>query len=351
MNKRKLLLLLSCSLVLSTVPFQLVGAEDSSVEESTEEVATDEVSENGVSIKMAYGAPHGDKSFSVTYVVMDGDVVAKALIDEFQFLADGEAVPNSDGAFGEGFAEDVILASKRQNDEAYSANMTEIAGATQTYSASMDAVQAFAEGKTLDEINDALEELDGLEDDASPADVVSGSTFVDTRGYLQTIVDVAENGFEFTGVESADLSNAELIYDLQPTSGDSAVSLVAVLKDGDTILAAAQDELQFTEGEGVPNSDAGFGEGFAEDNVLISKLMNDESYSARMAEIANATQTYSESLTAISQAVAGKTVEEVEAIIEELAGLDEDGNVADVVSGSTFAETSVYLDAIINTAK
>lgn len=397
--KKTLLTLLSCSLVLSGLPTQVLAQSDDSAEETSEVVSTEETTdvsteevpseetteetateeteaenteedaavteseteetevsddqaENAVTIKMGYGAPHGDKSFAVTYVVMDGDVVTHAHIDEFQFLEEGEGVPNSDGAFAEGFADGVVLASKRQNDEAYSANMEEIAGATQTYGESMDAIQAFAEGKTLEEIQAAIDELAALPEDGSAADVVSGSTLVDTSGYLQTIIDVAEEGFEFQGQAAGDIANAEFSYSVQPLSQDTAVSLVGVLHDGETIYAVAQDELQFnTEGEGVPNSDAGFGEGIAEGNVLISKLENDEAYSARMTEIADATQTYSESLKGISEAVAGKTVEEVEAMLEEVNNLGEEDSVADVVSGSTFSSTNEYLEAIINTLK
>lgn len=352
MKSKKFLALLSCSLLLSALPVQYVSAQTES--ESTEEVAEDKVSENAVTIKMGYGAPHGDKSFSVTFVVMDGDVVTHAFIDEFQFLEDAKGVPNSEEGFKDGVAEGVTLASKRENGELYSGLMKDIAGATQTYDANMDAVQAFAVGKTLDEIQAAIDELAGLDKEASPADVVSGSTFVDTSGYLQTIIDVAEGGFEFTGVEEADLAKAEFKYGLQPASNGTAVAIVGLLQDGDTILAAAQDELQFAEKdtrEGVPNSDAGFGEGFAEGFVLISKLTNNEAYSAHMTELANATQTYAESLHGITEAVAGKTVADVEAIGEELAGLGEDGNVSDVISGSTFTDSNQYLDAIINTAK
>ncbi len=395
--KKTLLTLLSCSLVLSGLPSHVFAQTEESAEEtsevvsteetdaSTEEAATeetteetaseetsedtsddatetsedadateesDEVAENAVTIKMGYTAPHGDKSFAVTYVVMDGDVVTHAFIDEFQFLEEAEGVPNSGGALAEGYADGVVLASKRENNDAYSANMEEIAGATQTYAESMDAIQEFAEGKTLEEIQAAIDELAALPEDGSPADVVSGSTFVDTSGYLQSIIDVAEEGFEFQGVAPEDLEAAEFTYSLQPTSQDSAVSLVGVLHDGETIYAAAQDELQFNaEGEGVPNSDGGFGEGYAEGNVLISKLENDEAYSANMEEIAGATQTYSESLKAISEAVAGKTVAEVEAMLEEVNNLGEEDNVADVVSGSTFTSTNEYLAAIINALK
>ena len=37
-------------------------------------------------LKVAYLAPHGDKSFASVVVAMQGDVVVDAQIDEFQFV-------------------------------------------------------------------------------------------------------------------------------------------------------------------------------------------------------------------------------------------------------------------------
>src|SRR5699024_10433914 len=88
----------------------------------------------GSVLKFGYGAPHGTKSFAATFVGLEDDTITHAFIDEFQFMGEGDwsGVPNSDGAFAEGYAEDSVLVSKVENDEAYSAMMEENAGATMT---------------------------------------------------------------------------------------------------------------------------------------------------------------------------------------------------------------------------
>lgn len=140
------------------------------------------------------GAPHGDKSFAITTVAMDGDKVAAVFVDEFQFvdLATFGGVPNSDSDFGAGVAEGLVLASKIANNEAYSAMMKEKAGATQTYGDNMKAIQDFAIGKTIAELEATASELGTLGEKDSPSDVVSGATFSDSQGYLQAIIDTAK---------------------------------------------------------------------------------------------------------------------------------------------------------------
>ena len=140
------------------------------------------------------GAPHGDKSFAMTTVAMDGDKVAAVFVDEFQFvdLTQFGGVPNSDSDFGAGVAEGVVLASKVANNEAYSAMMKEKAGATKTYADNMKAIQDFAIGKTVAELEAAASELEALGEEGNPADVVSGATFSDSQGYLQAIIETAK---------------------------------------------------------------------------------------------------------------------------------------------------------------
>lgn len=139
-------------------------------------------------IGQALGAPHGDKSFSDTVaLVIDGKVIA-ANLDEFQFLAKGEGVPNSDQEFGKNYAEGVILGSKKVNNESYSDNMKEKAQATKTLADSYKAIEDFAAGKTISDIEKVVSEAK----DGRPVDAVSESTLVDTKGYLQAIVDAAK---------------------------------------------------------------------------------------------------------------------------------------------------------------
>lgn len=136
-------------------------------------------------------AAHGTKCFAVTTVVMNGDKIAEAYIDEFQFMdaATSTLVPNSDADFGVNFADPAKgLGSKRANNDAYSAHMAEEAGSTVDLVSNYEAIQNFAEGKTVAELEKAVA-------DKAPAEVidaVSGATLVDTPGYLQSIIEAAK---------------------------------------------------------------------------------------------------------------------------------------------------------------
>ena len=92
-------------------------------------------------------AAHGTKCVAVMTVVLEGDKIVAALIDEYQVGAGMVGVPNSENGFG-GFADGKVLYSKRQNAEAYSANMTK-AGSTVALDVNYDIIQAYAEGKTV----------------------------------------------------------------------------------------------------------------------------------------------------------------------------------------------------------
>lgn len=359
--------LLSISLLLAACssteePAEEISPEEEAVEQPANEETnaenenaedTDAEEASGVTIKAMYTAPHGNQSFASTFVVMDGDTVFDVILDEYQFMEgdDWDGVPNADEGFAEGYADELTLISKRENSDGYSAMMTDIAESTTSYNDNLDAIQEFAIGKTIAEIEEAITNLDGLGEDEEIADVVSGATFVDTNGYLQAIVDTANDGYEFAGVD-ADLGNAELSYSLEAPHGDKSFAIVAVLHDGDSVLAAAMDELQFLDPEsfdGVPNSDAAFGEKYNDGVVLASKMQNDEAYSAMMADIAGATLTYGESMLAITEFAAGSSVAEIDEAADRLDDLGDDEEVTDVISGATFVDTDGYLEAITET--
>ncbi|MBQ7848956.1 MAG: hypothetical protein IJ343_04460 [Clostridia bacterium] len=129
-------------------------------------------------------AAHGTKCFAVITVVLEGDVIVAAHIDEFQVGANMVGVPNSENGFG-GFADGKVLYSKRVNAEAYSANMAK-AGSTVALDVNYDIIQAYAEGKTVAELEAAI---NGFANDKQAAvDAVTGATLVDTLGYLQGIL-------------------------------------------------------------------------------------------------------------------------------------------------------------------
>lgn len=133
-------------------------------------------------------AAHGTRAFCVATVAMDGDVITGAIIDEFQFVSPESftGVPNAETFTN---ADGNVLASKRLNDEAYSANMASNAGATQSLVTSYKAIEEFVVGKTVAELQAAIEGKDAAEF----ADVVSSSTLVDTFGYIQAIIEAANN--------------------------------------------------------------------------------------------------------------------------------------------------------------
>ena len=116
------------------------------------------VAEGEVTIGQALYAAHGTKCFAVLTVAMQDGVIADAYIDEFQFMTAGEAVgvPNSDADFGQSYPEGKVLASKRENAEMYSANMA-AAGSTVALDVNYDAIQDYVTGKTIEELEAAVD--------------------------------------------------------------------------------------------------------------------------------------------------------------------------------------------------
>lgn len=131
-------------------------------------------------------AAHGTKCFAVITVAMEDGKIADAHIDEFQMLTAGEAVgvPNSEAMIP---VEGQVLASKRVNAEMYSNNMKK-AGSTVAIDANFDAIEAYATGKTVAELE---AEVAG-KDAAAMIDTVAGCTLADTLGYVNGILEAAK---------------------------------------------------------------------------------------------------------------------------------------------------------------
>lgn len=308
--------------------------------------------EGPVTLYQKYGAPHGDKSFASAVVAVQGDKIVAVDIDEYQFVeGDGwTAVPNADGEFGKAFPEGQTLISKDANSDKYSELMAEKAQATQKLSDNKQAIYDFVKGKSIDELQATVDELAGLGEDGNVSDVVSGSTLADTGGYIQLIMDTVKEGRSYEGAEGSDIT---LKQGLAAAHGDKSFAQVTVTMAGDTIVGSFIDEFQFVEGDGwtgVPNSDGEFGKAYPEGQTLISKIDNSEQYSKLMTEKAQSTVAYADNHKAIADAVKGKTVEEAKALAEEVKGLGEDGNVSDIVSGATLADTGNYIQAIVDVA-
>ena len=162
-------------------------------------------------------AAHGDKSFAVITVALQDDVIVAAKIDEFQFMGDREdlkavGVPNSDGAFGQSYPEGQVLASKRVNSDLYSLNMQR-AGSTVQIAANFDAIEAFAKGKTIAELEEALNGYTA-DNKAEFVDAVTGATTADTLGYMQGVLAAAKAARAQTGTYTFHNRTGEKVTEL-----------------------------------------------------------------------------------------------------------------------------------------
>ena len=145
--------------------------------------------EGEIKIGQVQYAAHGTKCFTVLTVAMQGDVIADAYIDEYQFMADTSiGVPNSDADFGASFPEGKVLASKKVNADAYSENMKK-AGSTVHLADNFAAIEDYVTGKTVAELE---AEIAG-KDAAAMVDAVSGCTLVDTLGYVSGLLEAAKS--------------------------------------------------------------------------------------------------------------------------------------------------------------
>ncbi len=320
--------------------------------------------EGGIQIGQAYAAAHGTKCFTEAVAVVKDDVILAAYLDDFQFTstdAGVTAVPNSDSDFAAGYAEGKVLMSKRANADYYSkmknkttkkqpmiVTSTLARGAVKLSKQKLivkhlDAIQNFAVGKTISELEDVAAK------GAEAVDAVSGATLVDTAGYLSAIVDAAKNAqttqaVEFNG-SSEDLK-LNVVYGA--AHGTKCFTSGAVATAGDTIVLSYIDEFQFAGSDagvvGVPNSDSDFGAGYAEGKVLMSKRVNADYYSKMMAEKAGSTVSLDANYDAIQNHVNGMSIADAEA-------LSKDEKAVDAVSGATLVDTAGYVGVLVDAAK
>lgn len=327
-----------------------LGMEIEETEEETKESETAAPPElveidGGLQIGQAYAAAHGTDCFAEAVAVIQDDVIIAAYLDEFQFIDSSNGVvgvPNSDSDFAEGYADSLVLCSKRENSEYYSALMTEYAKSTISIDANFDAIQSFAVGKTIDELTQVIEGDNAV-------DAVSGATLADTAGYLQAIADAARaaketQAVEFTG--NSDELHLNVIYGA--AHGTKCFTSAAALTDGKTIILSYIDEFQFISSDadvtGVPNSENDFKEGYAEGTILCSKRENAAYYSKNMAEKGGSTIAIDANFNAIQNHINGMS-------IEDAAALSEEENPVDAISGATLADTAGYIKAVLDAAK
>lgn len=296
--------------------------------------------------QVLYGA-HGDKCFSVITAVVSGDKIMNAFIDEYQYFGVADnitGVPNSDGGFGTSFPEGKVLGSKRVNNAYYSANMADKAGSTVELVANYKAIEAFATGKTIAELEAAVNGKEATE----VVDAVSGCTLVDTAGYLAGVIEAAKAAQKNTAVAYAGDATKLVLNQVDAAAhGDKCFTVTSVLTDGKQVVLSWIDEFQFMGADaegvvGVPNSDGGFGTNFPEGKVLGSKRESNVYYSANMAEKAGSTVELAANYDAIQAYCNGKTVAELQELVKKEATA-----VVDAVSGCTLVDTTGYIGTII----
>lgn len=322
--------------------------EEEATEEETEE-ETDEAASGSGNLQMGvyYGMSESTDSFAVAVVILEDDLILDAYIDEFQVMEvyeEGsiEGVPNSDGEFGENYADGYILASKLVNDEYYSNNMTEYGSATLTLGENYAGIEEYTIGKTADEVNETAD----LGDEA--VDAVSGATLTGTEAYLSLIASAAEAAADTEAVAyDGDTSSLTLNVSYGAPHGEKCFAVAAVLTDGESIILSYLDEFQFTDSTevtGVPNSDSDLAAGFVEGVTLISKRVNTEYYSGNMAEEEGATVPIDENYDAIQDYVNGMS-------IEDAVALSESDDAVDQVTGATLVDTAGYVALLAETAQ
>ena len=129
--------------------------------------------------------------------------------------------------------------------------------------------------------------------------------------------------------------------------GTRGFAVITVAMQGDMIVAAKIDEFQVMKGEGVvgvPNSDADFGAsivGAEEGNVLASKKVNSDYYSANMTR-AGSTVAIADNFAALEAFVIGKTAAQLEAVTGY-----EPAVFVDAVSGATLVDSVNYVKGVL----
>lgn len=136
-------------------------------------------------------AAHGTKCFTVAVAAVQGDTIIAASLDDYQFLGTDVAtgVPNSDAEFGENYKDaKLVLASKKANADYYSEHMKEAGGSKIPLEKSFAAIEDYVTGKTIAELESVL----GKKDEKQMVDAVSGASLVDTKKYINALVDAAK---------------------------------------------------------------------------------------------------------------------------------------------------------------
>lgn len=315
--------------------------------EQEKPVDDNKVVEPTVKVELQIGqveaAAHGTKCFTTATVVVEGDTILLAYLDDYQYLAaeDATGIPNSE-TLADYWVEGKVLASKRVNAEMYSANMAK-SGSTVAIDVNFDVIQDYVAGKTISEV----EELAGKTSEEL-IDTISGATLVDMPGYLNAIVDAAKAAQANSKVTyEGDVAALKMGQVEAAAHGTKCFTLATAVTDGDKIVIAHLDDFQYLDGAeatGVPNSDTLKDNLSDSTRVLASKRVNAEMYSANMAK-SGSTIAIDENFNMVQDYVAGKTIAE----LKELGGKSSE-EVLDTISSTTLVDAPGYVNAIVMAA-
>ena len=166
---------------------------------------------------------HGH-GFAVITVVLEGETIKLAKIDEFQLMGDREDIKvvgapiSKDGeVISQTNAETgavSVLGSKRVNSDLYSANMQR-AGSKVQIAANYDIIEKFVVGKTIEQLEKAVE-VEGF------ADTITGATLADRVNYVKGIIEAAKAAHaQYAGTHGGNTGT----YTLWNTTGEDIVGI------------------------------------------------------------------------------------------------------------------------------
>lgn len=152
----------------------------------------DDSATHEVRMGQSYYASHGDGDICLVSVAMEDERIIGVTIDEISYLSSDEfkGLPNteSDKSFGQQSDPAKNLASKVQNDEAYS-GMMKANGATQGIKENYQALADFVKGKNIEDLRQVIMG----KSDEEVVDAVTGCTLQSTKGYLEAVIEACKN--------------------------------------------------------------------------------------------------------------------------------------------------------------
>lgn len=290
---------------------------------------------------------HGTKSFALTTVAIEEDTVIAVYLDEYQYLEKGSAnaVANSEG-MSSNVVDGSVLASKRVNNQLYSANMAKHSSASNDILSGYASIEKYVKGKTIEEIERLI--CQDTVPEAGDEQIIAGCTLEDVQGYLQAIIDAANEAKKNSSIKyTGEVSNLIIKTADYPAHSSQSFAVTSVLTDGEVIVSSYIDEYQYLDSTtAIPLANyEGMSTNMTKGVVLASKRINNEMYSELMKTHGGSTNSLIDGYKAIENYVNGKTLKELEVSIHNKKAEE----VVDehLVSGCTLVDTLGYIESVI----